>query len=79
MLEVVCRNGAVLLSSDDESDRVLVEPVVAAFLPAKNLRCSCGANLKPWCHQLTTEQVEIVCGSCHQTLGSLYIAARARR
>ena len=76
------RDGStVLYGENDDSDMVIVEPIITAFAPVRgNARCVCGAALAPWSYRcVATDDVEIGCGRCHRVLGHFRLGTRVHR
>jgi hypothetical protein len=82
MREVRQRDGSIVLyGENDDSDTVIVEPIITAFAPVRgNARCVCGAALAPWSYRcVAADDVEIGCGRCHRVHGHFRLGTRVHR
>jgi hypothetical protein len=82
MREVQRHDGSVALyGENDDSDTIIVEPAVIAFIPIRgNARCVCGAPLTPWGFRcVTADDVEISCSHCHRVHGHFRLGTRVHR
>ena len=76
------RDGStVLYGENDDSDMVIVEPIITAFAPVRgNARCVCGAALAPWSYRcVAADDIEIGCGRCHRVHGHFRLGTRVHR
>ena len=82
MREVRQRDGSIVLyGENDDSDTVIVEPIVTAFAPVRGTaHCVCGAALTPWGFRcVAADDVEIGCGRCHRVHGHFRLGTRVHR
>ena len=82
MREVRQRDGSIVLyGENDDSDTVIVEPIITAFAPVRgNARCVCGAALAPWSYRcVAADDVEISCSHCHRVHGHFRLGTRVHR
>jgi hypothetical protein len=71
-------DGSVALyGGDGDGDMVLIEPAVEKFTILNgDLRCACGARLRPWSLRHTSRGAELCCYACHKAHAQLELGVR---